>query len=346
MRKIISIFLITLLIINVAYVTSGVLFYPIKSIDALGIWLLKAKAIFLGKDLFINLLRSPKFSYSSQDYPILLPAGLSLIYKIFGGINEKLVLLLYPLFYITIIFLVYQTLKAKTSSLFALFFTYLYSMFSPLLGQGGRGLAGNADIVIVLLAWLIIYLLYSKSTKRRLYFLPVIIAVASQIKFEGIFLTTLLFFSPLKKTSKTLLLLISVLPLICWIIFIKLIIVPPFLRFNVSSFAEFPSRSMIIIAGIAREMINIKNWYIFWPIFALSLFIKCPLSKTTKLIIVPSLLLMSFFFFIIYLFSTTPLNEYVSCSIDRILFQLSPLIFLIFFEKSLFAVKKLFEDYF
>jgi len=64
------------------------------------------------------------------------------------------------------------------------------------------------------------------------------------------------------------------------------------------------------------------------------LFIKNPLSKITKEIIANSLLVMSFFFFIVYLFSTTPLGDYVSCSIDRVLFQLSPWFFILFFEKT------------
>ena len=314
MRKVITFFFIPLLLVNFLYVLSGVLFQPIISTDTIGIWLFKAKAIFLGKEYFFHQLSSHEFSYSSQDYPILLPLSFSLIYQITGGITEKSALLL---------------------------FTYLLSMFSPFLAQAGRSHAGNADIVLVFLSWLAAYLLctFPKSSKLPIY-LTLIIMVASQIKMEGVFLVLLLVFLPLKKRQKILLVFLSLIPFLVWTFVTKSLIKTPFTRFYFPSATEIVLRSKIVIFGLGKEMLNYKNWYIFWPIFFLSFFIKEKSNYLVKKVISPYLLGSSILFFVIYIFSSTPTEKYVPSSIGRILFQLSPWIFLLFFENVLPEVTK------
>jgi len=238
----------------------------------LAIWLFKGKAIYLDNGLLSQILKLPKYFYSSPDYPLLLPFLFSIIYKLAGGIREIYVLLLYPFFYSAILILVYKTLKGKTTTTVALFFTYLYSMLSPLLAQAGRGLAGNADIVLVFFSWLIIYLVFTRPSKNFIFYISVIAAVSSQIKTEGLFLATPLLFLPNSRCRKISFLSLAVFPFIFWIIMTKIIIVTPFTRFFIPSFAQLLPRIFIIFSGLIKEMLNVKNWYIFWPIFSLCLF--------------------------------------------------------------------------
>lgn len=342
MRKITTYLLATLLLINFLYVLAGVLFKPIISMDVVGIWLFKAKAVFLGKDYFFHQLSSPEFSYSSQDYPILLPLSFSLIFELAGGIKEKFALLLYPLLYLLILLLAYKTFRTKTSVNPSLLFTYIFSMFSPFLAQAGRGHAGNADIVLVFLSWLAAYFLFAFPKSPRLpVYLMIIIMIASQIKMEGIFLILFFIFLPLKNYSKFKFIFLSLLPFFLWAFITKVLIKTPFTRFYLPSFVEIFPRSQIIFLGLIKEMLNIKNWYIFWPVFFLSLILKGTLSYITKIMIIPYLLTTSFLFFTVYFFSATPIEKYVLCSIDRVLFQLSPWFFIIFFEKALPEVTKI-----
>jgi len=342
MQKTITFLLITLLIINLLYVLSEVLFQPIISMDVIGIWLFKAKAIFLGKDYFFRQLSSPEFSYSSQDYPILLPLSFSLIFELAGGIKEKFVLLLYPLLYSLILFLTYKSFRTKASVNISLLFTYLFSMFSPLLAQAGRSHAGNADIVLVFLASLALYLLlaFPKSPKL-LFYLTLVAMTASQIKMEGVFLVLLLLFLPLGKKQKMMFIFLSLIPFFVWTFIVKVLIKIPFTRFYLPPLPEIFFRSKIIIFGLFKEILNIKNWYIFWPIFALGFFIKEKASNLIKKVIFPFLVGNSILFFIIFIFSSTPTEKYVPSSIGRILLQLSPWFFLIFFENTLPEVMKL-----
>lgn len=347
MRKITTYILVTLLLINILYVLAGVLFQPIISMDVIGIWLFKAKAIFLGNDHFFRQLSSPEFSYSSQDYPILLPLSFSLIFELVGGIKEKFALLLYPLLYSSILFLVYKTFRTKTSTNISLLFTYLFSMFSPLLAQAGRSHAGNADIVLVFLSSLAVYFLFAfpKSPKLPIY-LTIITMIASQVKMEGVFLVLLLLFIPLEKKQKIMFIFLSLIPFFAWTFVVKFLIITPFTRFYLPSLPEIFLRSKIIIFGLFKEMLNVKNWYIFWPIFVLSFFIKEKSSVLVQKTIFPFLIGNSILFFIVYLFSSTPTEKYVPSSIGRIIFQLSPWIFLIFFENALPEVMKLKKRFF
>jgi hypothetical protein len=334
MRKL-KYLLIALLVVNFCYTLSGVLFAPIKSMDAIGIWLLKAKAFYLEEGFPKELLLSPNFSYSHQQYPILLPFLFSLVYKLSAGINEKAVLLFYPFIYAAVLALAYKTFRTQADCLKALVFTYIYSMFGPLLAQGGREHAGNADIILTLINWGIVYLALAKNkTKYAPYLIGFLIMLASQIKMEGIFIAPLILFLPLTKLKKSVLFLISTIPFVVWRSVVFKLNLPMDFGPYIPSFFEFSQRSIIIITETVKEMFNIRNWYIFWPIFFVSLLLKEKLSPTVKQTLIPTLLIAALGYFCVYMFFDMETSSWVASSVDRIMLQLSPFIYLIFFAKS------------
>lgn len=334
MQKVVRTVLIYLLIINFFYVLAGVLFPPIRSMDAIGVYLFKAKAIYLENGFPLQSLKSPDLFYSAQEYPLLLPFFFFLVYKISGGVREIYVLLLYPIIYLGILLLVYKTLRQKVSANSALLFSYFYSMLSPLLAQGGRGHAGIADIVLVLIVWIIIYLFYAKKEKN---YLPVLISflviIASQIKKEGIFLIFPLVLLPLPRKKKALFLTLSVIPFLVWNLTVKKLNLPPYPRLAFPPLPQILPRILIIIFLSVKEMLNIKNWYIFWPVLGLSLFTKKKVGQIAKKIIIPSLSIMSVCFFSALFLTTLNLYKHALSSIDRVLFQLSPWFYMLFLEK-------------
>src|ERR1035437_3626135 len=146
MLKAFKYLLLFLILLNIIYAFVGAYFYPLSSIDAIGIWLLKAKFFYLSSGFPLEFLKNISFVYSHPHYPLLLPFIISVFYSLLGGVKEQLIIFIYPLTFIAILFILYKLLrKFGFSQIIALTFTYIYSMFSPLLAQAGRKHAGEAD---------------------------------------------------------------------------------------------------------------------------------------------------------------------------------------------------------
>ncbi|MCL4353902.1 hypothetical protein M1349_00330 [Patescibacteria group bacterium] len=313
----------------------GAFFYPLASIDAVSIWLLKAKAFYLWHgNLPLDILKDSVYLNSHPQYPILVPFIYFSLYFLFGGINEQIIAFINPIFYVLVLLVAYKVFrKLNFNQIQSLLFTYIYSMFSPLLAQGGRKHSGDVDIFIVFLNWtaILLTLNFIKTKSNKILGLIVfLIMIASQVKGEGIFLATLLFFLPIKRNLKLFLITISFIPFLVWRLIVFNYGIPNDFYFLVPSVSEIFNRSFNIFYYTLREMLKINNWYVFWPVFLTFLvFIRSKNNFMNK-IIGRSLILYSLLFFIFYLFSSVPPNSYVSSSIDRILLQLSPFYFLIF----------------
>lgn len=335
MRKVITSLLIFLLSINILYVISGVLFHPMESQDALGIWMLKAKAIYIEHGFPVKFLHDEKFRYSHQTYPLGLPLILSIPYFLTGGVNEILPSMLYPITYISILILTFLFLrKRKIPVHTSLFFTYIYSMLSPLIGSGGRVLFGGADIFLVLIGWLLLHVLSEEKINRKNIVLSLILVIiASQIKFEGVFLSLVFLFLPVEKRMKLVLLVTSVIPTMLWFFFMSALNVQSDISFSLPGFIELTTKIPIVLFGILKEFINIKNWYIFWFLFFFSPFIPGTVSKYMRNVFLPLFIFILMSHACIYVFSNINVYAYVSSSIDRILFQVSFIPFIYIVEK-------------
>lgn len=335
MRKILSYFLLSLIIFNVLFVFLGAYLYPLASIDAVSIWYLKAKAFYFQQgNIPISVLKNALYLNSHPQYPLLVPFLFYIAYFFLGGIKENVIAFVNPLLYALTIYVVYKLIKKLNfSTIFSLLFTYIYSMFSPLLAQGGRKHSGDADIFIVFLNWLSIFLAFNLLKERKkiyLYLLIVIIMISSQVKAEGVFLSSILFFIPFSKRLRLFSIVISILPFVAWRLFIYNNHIPNDFYFILPSIGDLVSRSFNITLYTVKEMLKINNWYIFWPLFWLSLtLIKIKKDFIGKMII-PSLVLYTSGFLIFYLFLSISPKIYVPPSIDRVLLQLSPFYFLIF----------------
>lgn len=330
MRQLIFSFFCILIGINIAYCFSGVVNAPMQSMDTIGIWMLKAKAISLGPSSLNQVLHSSIYSYSHQQYPLLLPAIFALVGNIFGHFQELPGLLISPFVYSAILFICYKTLRAKLPSLLVIMLTYIYSMFGPLLAEGGRINAGNADIYITLCAWIIIFVLLNwANQKRALLIAALTIAIASQIKTEGVFLAALLIFFPSPWKKKLLPLLLALTPTVGWQILIKVNSLPSDVYLSLAGPVTLFMRTLTVLLGTAKEMFNVHNWYIFWPwLFVVGALTKPTLKPSPKWLAI-SLGAMYFGFLSIYILAPPqlPTATYVSSSIDRIMLQLSPLVF-------------------
>jgi hypothetical protein len=336
MQKLIRYILVGLILVNFLYCVSGVIHYPLASIDEVSIWMLKAKFFYMNGVFPLKNLNT--LGYGHLQYPILLPLVFYWIFKIIGSYREIYVLLFYPFVYLLVIYLCYETLiLLKLKKNWALLSAYIYSMLSPLLAMGGRMHVGEADIFIVLAYWLaiIFYLLFLKYKKEKwLIFTTLVIAIASNIKMEGVFLSTIFFFVPINKTKRFLLFMLSVIPLLVWNVVRANAGVQSDLGFYVPGFIEIIKRGLEVFYLTIEEVINVRNWYIFWPIFVLSFIF----TRKRDILQFKTNIALFFLIFSIfsanYVFSTLAPEEYAASSLDRILLQLSAIYFPIFAYQS------------
>jgi hypothetical protein len=335
MLKIFKYLLLFLILLNIIYVISGTYFYPLASIDAIGIWLLKAKFFYLSGGFPLQFLKNPMFIYSHPHYSLLLPFVISVFYFLLGGVKEPLVVFIYPLTFIAILFIIYKLLRGfEFSQITALIFTYIYSMLSPLLALAGRKHVGEADIFILLANLLVVFIalkMFKNKVKNLGTILIVlIIMLASQIKLEGIFILVTLIFLPIPKKTKLISGFISLIPFLIWNFAAFYLRIPNDFGFLIPPLKEIFPRIFAIAGYVFLEMVKINNWYIFWPVFLLSICLLKSKNTFLKKFVIPSFLIISLLYFVVYLFSSINPATYVPPSIDRVLIQISPFYFLWF----------------
>lgn len=337
MQRIINYSLLLLITFNILFVTVGAYLYPIASIDAVSIWYLKAKAFYLNNGYIpLEVLKDNFYLNTHPQYPLLLPFTFYIFYVLLNGTNESMIAFINPLFYLLTIIIVYKFLREiGIKTRLSLVLTYVYSMLSPLLAQGGRKHSGDADIFIVFLNWLAIFFSYKFIKYKNynfLYLLIAIIMISSQIKAEGILLASILLFIPVSKKLKLFSIALSLIPFVLWRMFISYYNIPNDFYFILPSLQDMTIRSFEIFYYTFKEMLKISNWYIFWPVFFFFIiFSKCK-NNFIKKFILPSLFSYGTLFFIFYLLLSINPEIYVPVSIDRILLQLSPFYYLIFAE--------------
>lgn len=297
MRRII---LIILILINIVYVGSGAVKFGAQSIDVYANWLFKAKALYVYRGRIPEEIWE-NFDYRSAhwQYPPLWPAAVWQIYELWG-FDEQVIYLIFPVIYALVLLLAYANLrKTGLSQINSLGLTYVYSMMGPLLAQGGRYHPGNADILITLLGWLIVYF------RRNKLLVAVLVMTASLTKTEGVFWVAFLF--------KSCWLIAGIFPALVWQWWIRRAGIGS--DFGLTVNFDISRRIWELFRGVFEELVNFRNWYILWPVFFL-VAVKHGLWKP--------LLIMLIGFSLVYLSTNIETYAYVHSSFDRVLLQVSP----------------------
>lgn len=340
-----SIFFVVLIGVNVVYTLSGVRSFGVSSIDSTAIWLFKAKATWLEGGLPWQTLRKPELAYQHPQYPVLLPSLTSLSFTLFGESGDQVALLFYPVMYVTVLALCYLVLwQLKLPIPVALGATYFYSMFSPLLAAAGRRHAGEADIIVTLIAWVILALIQTLQKNPRYilrisWSITLLIMLASQVKMEGLFLALVLIFLPTSRSTKLIQLLASSLPFIVWSIVVHLTNLPSDFGFIFPGPALFLSRTIEITFGVVRETLQFNQWYLFWPVFGLAISVWPSHLLWVKKTVVPTTLGMCSLFLLTYLCTSLNTTDHLISSLDRVMLQLSPWLYIILCERLQNKVK-------
>ena len=114
--KIIEIVLIVLILFQVLTSIFITVIFPVRFWDAITCWSFKAKAFFLDKTIY-DFYSKHSYKFSHPSYPILLPLLQTYSYFSMGTLNENLMKLIFPLFYISLLIVNYGFLRIKYSEI-------------------------------------------------------------------------------------------------------------------------------------------------------------------------------------------------------------------------------------
>ncbi|MCL4385147.1 MAG: hypothetical protein M1326_02390 [Cyanobacteria bacterium] len=127
--------LITLIIINILIVVFFAILFPIRFWDAISCWSLKAKAFFIDKNM-VDFYLKHDYTFSAISYPPFLSLIQTWIYLWIGKIDENIVKIIFPLFYTSLVFLIFSFFKKKFSETLSLLLAFIFGAV-PLIADHG-----------------------------------------------------------------------------------------------------------------------------------------------------------------------------------------------------------------
>jgi len=96
-------------------------FAPLNAWDALGVWLIKAKALFYFPGVIESgFFKESFYDYTHQDYPLALPLLVTAFYRLLGSVNDQAVQFYLLNFFINFIFILTGTMIQMSKNRIAL----------------------------------------------------------------------------------------------------------------------------------------------------------------------------------------------------------------------------------
>ncbi|MBN2453513.1 MAG: glycosyltransferase family 39 protein [Candidatus Omnitrophica bacterium] len=120
-----SVFLKFGIALEVAYAFFRALIRPIEAYDAVAIYAIKSKIFFLAKAIPETYFPSLVHGFPHPDYPLNIPLAETFIYMAMGSMNDQLVKIIFPLFFVGILVALYFAIRRFASRAYALLFTFI-----------------------------------------------------------------------------------------------------------------------------------------------------------------------------------------------------------------------------
>jgi len=109
--------------------------FPIRFWDAVSCWSLKGKAFFIDSSI-IPFYKNHSYQFSHLSYPLYLPLIQTWIYIWLGKVDETLVKVIFPLFYISALFILYNFFRQKFTRLAAALAVFVFSVVPIVVDYG------------------------------------------------------------------------------------------------------------------------------------------------------------------------------------------------------------------
>ena len=322
--KILLFLIVTLLL----FVGFEALLRPLSAWDGWTIWLFRAKAFYLDGFVSTDILRQIQL-----EYPLVISLASTFLYIVLGGVNDRVVLLMFFVFYLSLSMAFFTSTKSFLGTRKALFFTFLLISLQNLVRHGGRYEAGQADLALGFYFFTSCMLLFeyikNKSFKTAILF-NIFLGFTGLIKNEGIpfsfILELILLYHMIKfkRLKDALASLIWLFLLLDWQMF-KYANNLPWATPFISSVIKL-SRLPVVLLEISKEFLNIKNWNLLWITF-FTVFFKYifELRKNWLTIIYVVIFFQLGVYVFIFLITNTDPVAHIRSVVNRLFIHISPL---------------------
>jgi len=147
-----------LIFINLLIVLFFTFLFPIRFWDAVSSYSLKAKAFFIDSNM-ITFYSSHDYLFSHQSYPPLLSLMQTWIYIWLGRVDENLVKIIFPIFYLSSVYLVFNFFARKASQSISIILAFIFSSL-PIIMDHGYIEYNNLLFSIILFAGVYFFSIY------------------------------------------------------------------------------------------------------------------------------------------------------------------------------------------
>ena len=120
-----KIFLSAGIVLEILYTFFRALIKPIESYDAVAIYGMNMKALYLLRSIPRDFFSGIAQLFPHPDYPLNIPLSETLLCIFMGNLNDQLVKIIFPLYFVAILALLYIAIRGFASRSFALLFTFL-----------------------------------------------------------------------------------------------------------------------------------------------------------------------------------------------------------------------------
>lgn len=297
---------------------------PVIAWDGFATWFLAAKSFYIQKDIMPDFYR-----YADFDIPPLSSLYISYLYFWIGAVNDRITLLIFPFFYLSLLILFYFFAKQFMATTMALLFTFFLATMQNVIRHAGRFDVGHVDIVLSYYFFLSFYLLVvfiQKKSFRVLLLLELILAVGALIKNDGVpffFIVNAAVFIYIVIWCRfyySVAILFGLVPFLAWNYFKATLGIPEsYLQAGIPIFSRIPQIGIQVI----QEFLHISRWNVLWIAFVFALFVHKRSVITTLLLAVISMQLG--IYLVVFVITPLPVGEHMQGSLDRLLLHLAPL---------------------
>ncbi len=282
-------FLVAAIIFEVTYAFFRALIKPIESYDSVAIYAFNSKIFYLEGRIPANFVNAFKGIVPHPDYPLLVPLAETSLYTFVGSLNDQLVKVIYPLFYLAIIVIFYNAARRIADRRMSLVFAFLVASTPQIKDHAAMGYADLSLTAYFFSGFLCLFLWMRQKEAGLLWLSFFLSALAVWTKAEGFLLcgvnasamsVYLISADGKGRRASGGAYIIALISLLGAVLALRSLLGLPFhgdfeVRggLSVGSIPEYFRRVPAILYEYQREFFGPKKWNIIWMIF-LFLFFK------------------------------------------------------------------------
>ncbi|MBM3705816.1 MAG: hypothetical protein FJW66_04745 [Actinobacteria bacterium] len=165
--------------------------FPVRFWDAISCWSLKGRAFFIDGGIS-PFFAGHSYEFAHLSYPLYISLAQTWVYIWLGQINETLVKIIFPLFYLSLIFIFYHLFRKKAGRLYSSVFVLIAAGLPVVMDHGYLEYTNLVFSIILFLGVYYFYChvkdhntRYSWKNLNRLLLSALFFTILSQVRSEG-----------------------------------------------------------------------------------------------------------------------------------------------------------------